>query len=228
MRKQGITREDRLARIQRNQRVQYTFLFTSLWIPILSVLMVNHGFQPFINSMDMIAKASKDAKDMSVVGLGMTSSFTSHADEMSRYNLQQDFCPQQPGLIESLGLLQTQQSAISAIEQFESFVNGELVLIEQSLKDVNQATETAEYIVDKAHRYEWIIQYYLVLLNVINILLVIGAILATVGIHSEFYQTFLVAFGVPLFALITLVCIVCAGIMTAIAMMNAGKSAICE
>jgi len=72
LRRDGVRRSARKKIIVRNWRVQMAFLAACLCIPLLSFLFVNHGLDPFYDSLEQIQDLSSLVSLNAMTGLSMT------------------------------------------------------------------------------------------------------------------------------------------------------------
>lgn len=235
LRRNGVRRAERKARIVRNWRVQLAFLLSCMLLPALSFLFVNHGLNPFYDSLyevdnlltdEVIKHASRGSKlANSMMGLN------SRLDLFVSSIKMEDYCPNlfnnetniNQTDIGMLGLESLQSSIEESTSSVVDFVKEQAPLLADGLYQLKTASEyVQDNIIHKATENDWIIKGLLIGLNVVNVFFFLGVLLSRNGIQRQSYQDFLTFVITPLFCALLVAVVVGTGLAAIAGMLNAG------
>ena len=227
MRKQGISRKRRTHRIRRNWRVQTTFLMASMWIPILSFLLVNHGLEPFIESLSDVDDISNVVDTQAFLGIhtGQRINETYHTlQELVSF----DFDAACPSFASSRWNNETRFTVVhkefsKSLNDFSPAVDELIPDTIETLEAVTKATKEAEEIVDDVLSHDWMLIMFMMILNIINAFFLFGVFLAKNDLDYPVFQAFTGYLLLPAFCLVMLASVGTSCLFAAAAISNAGK-----
>lgn len=232
----GVHRKQRKRRIVRNWRVQTVFLLCCMLIPALSFLFVNHGLHPFLDSLDQVDGLTARVREESVAGSKLANKFMRLRDRLQLYAKSVNLDKHCPNLYDtegepsssspiatSINLDEIQNTVENGIETVNAFVDQHAPQFAMGLSQVTEGTLYVEEKVDVVQRYDWLIQGFLIALNVLNVFLFVGAILTRNSVFSPPYQTLMTWFVVPAFCAFVIATVVATCVASTIAIANAGK-----
>ncbi|GAX19261.1 hypothetical protein FisN_4Lu517 [Fistulifera solaris] len=225
LRKQGISRKHRTQRIHRNWRVQSTFLIASMCIPVLSFLLVNHGLEPFIESLMDIEDMTNDVATQAYIGI-----YTGQQIDTIYNNLRNlvshnvtTLCPDFPSslLNNESRFTVAHEDLSNSLTSLLPVVNETIPITVEVLEAVTTATRKAEDIVDIIRSHDWLLILLLAVLNIINAFFLFGVFLTKNNVGFPVLQAFTGYLLVPSFLLVLLVFVCASGLFAAAAISNA-------
>ena len=229
MRKMGISRFRRKVMIQRNWRIQYIFLAASVMLPALSVMLVNRGLEPFLESLAQVQEINSQVEMRTKVATRTTkrlADLSAEWEQLVSKDLLETHCPnyntsQWASQTELVTVEQNIVSSSHAMSQLEQqFANNQTL---STLQSVTGATRMVENAIEWVHGHDWIVKLFLIALNVINALFFLGACLAKNNIDCHLFQDVTSYLLLPLFGIVTLGTIGVTCAFAILAMGNAGK-----
>lgn len=235
LRKQGVSRRERRKRIHRAWRIQNVFLLLSATIPCITCLLVNHGYRPFIRSLQDVVDANDDVESRALEGLGIVNTISMASMEVvSKHMVNPEIfdisstCQNFENASEAIKALDNEfdefrQRFTVGLEHVEGFLGGSMVDLSKGLEDISSATESIDDAVQHIHNNDWYFKLFLLLLNVFNLLLWIGAFLTKCGVDFQGYHRVMAWFVLPSFGLLLLALICATGIMSTLSLLTAGK-----
>lgn len=227
MRKQQISRSRRKHRIRRNWRVQSTFLVASMWIPVLSFLLANHGLNPFIESLSDVEDVSNDIDTQAYLGIQ-----TGQRIETIYRNLQDlvsfdvgSFCPNLPSSILNnvTHLTEIQKEISNTFNEVSPVVDVFIPGTIETLHAITKTTRKSEEIVDFILGHDWILNMILAAVNIINAFFLFGVFLTKNDIDYPVFQAFTSYLLIPVFCLLVIASVGTSCLFAAAATANAGK-----
>lgn len=227
MRKQGINRKRRTHRIRRNWRVQTTFLMASMSIPVLSFLLVNHGLEPFIESLSDVDHISNDADTQAFLGIHTAQRINEiyhKLQELASSNISAacpDFSPNRWKNETSFTAVHNQFS--KSLNDFSPVVNELIPDTIEILEAVTKATKEAEETVDYVQSHDWMLIMFLMVLNIINAFFLFGVFLTKNDLDYPVFQAFTGYLLIPAFCVVILASVGTSCLFAAAAISNAGK-----
>lgn len=231
LRKQKVPREERRRRIVRSWRVQWAFLVLSIFIPILTVLMMRHGLRPLINSLDEVESISNEVESIAFRGILIADSLT---------NLQSNFTGQNlAGVCSSSPPQQTDHSLFSIpVDTLANYVAAGMAEVDKfiaentheatiGLQRVVTATQRIDDFIVWIYQQDWLLKLFLMTINVVNTFFLIGLFLSKQDLVAPSYQRFLSYAMIPMFSILLICGMIVACVFGMAAMINAGKSLYC-
>jgi hypothetical protein len=199
----------------------------------MSVLMLNRGLLPFMNSLDDIVDINDSVKRKAQQGVQIVDLIQDLYANLTvlepRLEIE-GICPQSAeqsshnqSLVESLELttaISRIDEGISAVDQFIATYVGDIDSGLMHLADVATSINTG---VNRIYQNDWIVKFFLIVLNVVNGFLIFGVLLSKYTIVYMPYQALLAYCLVPLFLILVLGSIAATSVSMIMTMLNAGK-----
>ena len=124
---------------------------------------------------------------------------------------------------QQLGLDDVQDEVTTGVTLVQRLLKDKLLIVEKGLRDVTSANRSVDKALEKTLSNDWYLKLFLVMLNVVNFLLWIGAFLTRCGIDFHGYQKTLAWLVLPVFGLLLLATIAIMGLTLSLALINAGE-----
>jgi hypothetical protein len=227
MRKQGISRKHRTQRIRRNWRVQTTFLIASMCIPILSFLLVNHGLEPFIESLTDIDDMANNADTQAYLGIHIGQRITAiynNLHDLVSHNVTSS-CPDLPSILleNETRFTFAHEGLSNSLTALLPVVNETIPTTIEALEAVTTATRKAKDIADFLLGHDWLLIMLLSALNILNAFFLFGVFLTKNDVDYPGFQAFTGYLLLPAFLLALLASVSTSCLFAAAATSNAGE-----
>lgn len=225
LRRQHVRRSIRKQQIIRNWRVQAVFVILAFFVPTLSFLMVNHGWIPFTESLEQVVDVSLHVQAKADEGVRIATNLTG-----SRYRIMRlvesvnipVHCPNFKSSQMAEAFTELNRTMHDGMQQIDDFVEQYVVSLASGLAQAEGVSIYVQDTVAKVDSYNWLVEGFLIALNLINLLLILGALLSRNSVYWPCYHHLLAYFVVPSFALLLVGTITATFVSASIALVNAG------
>lgn len=211
----------------------YTITFcaiqSAIMIPTFSFLLINHGMDPFLNSLDDLTVVNDEIDAKAFRGLQIANSVTALYQELATTPIidVQSYCPNDTAnyALESLGVHDLSATVESGIETVNAFVRDHISELKPLLQQVTDATRMVDQGIEGIRKFNWILKLMLILLNVCTGFFVFGVLLTKNGVVYAAFQAMMGYFMIPMFCLLVMGSIVATCTVVSLALVNAGAFA---
>jgi hypothetical protein len=218
--KAGVKRKERKKRIMRSWRVQTTFTLVCILIPMVSLMMMQCGWQSVNTAWEEVQGIVDDVDALAFRGWGVLQTLnTTKVDLLNNglvmtatnrkehENIFATWCPNSLNRSQHFAFLQQAMDAVQSntqelVEGFETYVPDNSGAFEA----ITQLTEQVDASIDWFFAHDWIWKLLLMILNVLTVIMLMACYFLTKNdvIHepSRVYLSWLI---LPLFVVFTVV-----------------------
>ena len=211
--KAGVSRKERRRRILRSWRLQTTFCIVGVFIPTVSMMMMEYGWKALHMGWTDVREVVNDAEALAFRGWNVVGSLHSVKDQLFQNALMKevvegndelfvDWCPNAATSTEAM------QALRDVVDSLQLNAKGLVRILEEHVPDKSngftvlmEATQDLDDSITWFFDHDWLLKLFLMILNVLNFLMVLACYVLSKNdiIHppSQAYLSFLV---VPLFS----------------------------
>lgn len=231
LRKNKLSRRQRKTIIKRNQRTQLIFLACSLCLTTLSFVLMNHGFKPFIESLEGINEAVDSMEEKTTNTTKLTTTVFQLRDNLlslrdTLYTSQ--VCPKsykRSSFSQEVGnhSQMFNKTVSHGVQNISTPIDRYANDLVSGLDGIAHAGDYVQQKIDMIFNCQRLLVGFLIAFNVVNVMLFSGAMLSQNDVYSSRCQHVYSLIFVPIFCLLLIGLVATICLFSSISMINAGE-----